>query len=761
VKRTAHLKTFLSLQVGLQPLLSALAVGIVLVLLALFGRFLLTDKYELPILTAVADRKDLGNPNRLPSENIVVEGFYPTETNGTDSFRWTGARARLYLPQVAVPQKVQLEVIGAYPPGTPSPIVRILYNGQELTQQLLPNTWTTIEVQFPRLLELTTSSLEVVVDNPLPPRRDDRRVLGVAIKAGAVDVSKVAPPGLLLTIFGYGFALMLLLGWLGWSKQRGFVATLGSGILLIFYWYVEPFYATLLSGWIALIVALITLICLQPSRFFQPVARGYPALTYPKVLEKLPLALTKSAAFAVKTIPVAIISFFLFYIYGRSLDYGFFWDDYHIARPWTLEQVLGTLVGSWDPLNIEIPYYRPVTSATFALDWRIYDLSSWGYHMTNLLLYLLVTLLLYKFLRRIELHLLGALVAALLFIVMPNNVATANWISQRSDSLAVLFGLAGLLALDTYWRVTTTTLLGKQEHTQVSKARKGLWLALAYGGLVLALCSKEVAVAFAPIFVLYNWLRGGGLLLQSGSNNSVVQSMRLIIQAKIRQSWREVLIASLPAVGVLGFYFWWRNLVLPPVPPSPLEGIEYLKAVWFGYYSGVYQSFYRLDNLLSLQAAPWFTLSLLLLMSVGVLTLQASNGVRITFWLGLGWLLLGCLPLSLLGASYSVTARVLFLPEVGFAMLIGAFVAGLVELIKLWAGNWRMVIVGTILVLLIILPYNGLVETNWRAQKDYAPYSVNTLRWDKWVLDNWKGKILDVHYQFLQEKIRQNEQQAK
>jgi len=88
-------------------------------------------------------------------------------------------------------------------------------------------------------------------------------------------------------------------------------------------------------------------------------------------------------------------------------------------------------------------YYRPLTSASFILDHRLWDHGVWGsntfgYHLTNLLLHVLTTAILLPVLllafrsRRI------ALCGSLLFAVQPAQVSSVAWIGGRTDSLCTL-----------------------------------------------------------------------------------------------------------------------------------------------------------------------------------------------------------------------------------------------------------------------------------------------------------------------------------
>lgn len=83
-------------------------------------------------------------------------------------------------------------------------------------------------------------------------------------------------------------------------------------------------------------------------------------------------------------------------------------------------------------------YYRPVTSLTFALDYRIWGLDPFGYHLTDLVLQGLACLALFLFLRALcGTHAAG--IGTILFVTHPLLTEVVPVIARRQDVLAGLF----------------------------------------------------------------------------------------------------------------------------------------------------------------------------------------------------------------------------------------------------------------------------------------------------------------------------------
>jgi tetratricopeptide (TPR) repeat protein len=96
--------------------------------------------------------------------------------------------------------------------------------------------------------------------------------------------------------------------------------------------------------------------------------------------------------------------------------------------------------------------WHPLTWVSLQLDALLFGTHAWGYHLTNLLLHLLATLLLFGVLRYLTGAVWrGALVAAL-FAVHPLHVESVAWVSERKDVLSAVFWMLTLWAYAWYTR---------------------------------------------------------------------------------------------------------------------------------------------------------------------------------------------------------------------------------------------------------------------------------------------------------------------
>lgn len=150
---------------------------------------------------------------------------------------------------------------------------------------------------------------------------------------------------------------------------------------------------------------------------------------------------------------LAIISFL---VYCRSIAFGFSpLDDYMLIvkrLDWLLTGPLSEIFtkgvfktdGGSD-------YYRPLLVLTFITDAWIAKGQPWMFHLTNILLHCLATIMLYLFLKEFISD-KKSFVFALLFAAHPVLVHAVAWIPGRNDSLLAIFSLASMIFLLRYMR---------------------------------------------------------------------------------------------------------------------------------------------------------------------------------------------------------------------------------------------------------------------------------------------------------------------
>ena len=208
------------------------------------------------------------------------------------------------------------------------------------------------------------------------------------------------------------------------------------------------------------------------------------------------LRLNRSSQFVPLLLPFVAV---LVFANGLSAQLLRFWDDnrYVTENPYLLSLNFANL---WAMLTrFYFANYAPVVLLSFAMDYRVWGLQPFGYHLTSLLLHALNVVLAYAVARRLLGSRSGALVAALVFALHPLQVEAVVWVAGRKTLLCSSFALLALLC---YMRsgVASVTSSGRNSSQLLGTS----WLLLA-----LALLCKASVVGMPAIFATYDrlWLR--------------------------------------------------------------------------------------------------------------------------------------------------------------------------------------------------------------------------------------------------------------
>jgi hypothetical protein len=138
---------------------------------------------------------------------------------------------------------------------------------------------------------------------------------------------------------------------------------------------------------------------------------------------------------------VAVILFFP----TTSFDFQVTWDDgaYVLNNPHITGFTLANLISLFDRPYVGL--YNPVQMLTYMVDYKVWGLNPFGYHLSNVLIHSANVVLAFFVLHRLTGEFMLAFFAALMFAVHPLNVENIAWIAERKTLVSAFFVLASLL----------------------------------------------------------------------------------------------------------------------------------------------------------------------------------------------------------------------------------------------------------------------------------------------------------------------------
>lgn len=384
-------------------------------------------------------------------------------------------------------------------------------------------------------------------------------------------------------------------------------------------------------------------------------------------------------------------------VYVDSLSYQFVWDDvWTVVTNQKLQDLRNLAQFFREDLTtltsgaIEGKYYRPVMATSLAVDATLWGLNPAAFHLTNILLHVAVTFLVARLLRAWGAGRDTALLAALLFGIHPVHVEVVTFVTQRLD----LWLSIGVLAC----------LLSYRRSGEPGR-RRITWYLAALGAQALALFSKEVAVTLPALLILSDALVSASRGHPAG-----------------REAWRRAVIRSLPFWAMTVTFVIFRLPTLQQLTGNRLNGFELWRRlpgasetlaryVWMLLVPTHMQPLYDLLRPTSFLAL-WPMLGLL--SGAGLLALllwwwQRHPLLAFT----VAWLIFTMIPVvDIVPLSFremGLADRYLYLPSVGFSILLALGLTRLMGPITGGSSPWRRRVAWTALIFLLILyPYHLL-----------------------------------------------------
>jgi len=398
-----------------------------------------------------------------------------------------------------------------------------------------------------------------------------------------------------------------------------------------------------------------------------------------------------------------------------------------------------------------IPLYRPLTSTTYLVDYMVYGLRPYGFHITNIILHALATGLIV-----IMIYFLGgttatSLIAGLLFASHPVHTESVSWIVGRAELLACIACFSCIIFWTRY----------RKEGTRID-----LVFCLIF--YFLGMASKEIAAPLPAVLL-------AGDLLGLFSSKDSVRRYHLFSGQSIKS-----LAPYLLLLVVFILYACVRISVLGRFGGSTVEQIlhtapSYVR--WFTAISsiGKYAQLLILPVELRIDYGDFKIFSFLdwrfLLgscVTIGLILLVIKKYRRrpaYCFWAS--WFLIFVFPVTNIIFQLGVTLaeRFLYIPSASICALVGILTAKLFE--KYRFPSTRKLLFSVLVLMLVACSYKTIernrdwqdTERFWRKAVEQSPNSAKMLyNLSHYILKNknsWESpEVLDEAEQLLRSAVR-------
>ncbi len=347
-------------------------------------------------------------------------------------------------------------------------------------------------------------------------------------------------------------------------------------------------------------------------------------------------------------IKAALLLFFLsIVIYSNSLGGAFIYDDeYFVVKNINirnLENIPSFFTSSTAVAFSELSQdvYRPITAASYALDFSLWKLNTFGYHLVNVIFHSMNAVLVFLIFLVIFGDVFTAFCAGALFAVHPVGTAAVSWISGRSSVLFLFFYLTALL----YY------ILSRKKE----KGRHSFYLPASLILYTFSLFSKEMAVTLPFILIAYDIHFG----TPEPFRKKVYRYLPYFILTALFIAIRALVLQRVSQCGWWGGNPYYTFLTMLQVL------VEYIKLLLAPvnlcafYVTNIYTSIADTKVIFSLFILGAIFLSL-------PFVFRRQRGISFGIW----WFFITLLPVSNIVPLRALMAeRFLYLPAIGFCLI--------------------------------------------------------------------------------------------
>ncbi len=326
-------------------------------------------------------------------------------------------------------------------------------------------------------------------------------------------------------------------------------------------------------------------------------------------------------------------------------DYAYVKDNGHIR--------LGIIPDGirWAFSTRYLDLWHPLLWLSLMFDYQLYSLNPGGYHVTNLILHILSTLLLFWLFHRMTGALWRSAFVAAFFALHPLHVESVAWISERKDVLSAFF-----------WMLTLCLYV---YYTEKPVIRRYLLVVFSF---VCALMSKPMVVTLPVIMMLLDYWPLNRF--ETKKDHPVLWQVKEKLPFFLLSAVLVIIILSTPSNNL-------PRKILPPdvrIANVPIAFVTYLGKTFWPNDLAIYYPF-------PTQVPLWQVLGATLLITViSIIVIVMSKRLPYLF---VGWLWFATAIAPVIGiiqlSGYAMADHYHYIPSIGIAMMLAWGVSSFTE----------------------------------------------------------------------------------
>lgn len=429
------------------------------------------------------------------------------------------------------------------------------------------------------------------------------------------------------------------------------------------------------------------------------------------------VSLSKTVIFTQARIRFLICVFLLFAtlaIYLQTTSFSFaglddgvyIYKNFHVQRGLTLQNI------AW-AFSFHCCNWHPLTWLSHMLDCQLYGLNPAGHHLTNVLLHIANSILLFLLLVRLTGYTWRSAFAAALFALHPLHVESVAWAAERKDVLSTLFMFLTILA---YSRYTAKRSIGRYITVVITYA--------------LGLMAKPMLVSLPIVLLLLDYwpIRSKNCL-----SKLIIEKIPLFTMAGA--SCIVTLLAQNAGGAVRSFDTFPMSIRIANM------FVAYMTYIWKMLWP---------SNLSFLYPHPGKYIPLWLTafcaVSLAIITILAIRNARKLPYIIVGWLWYVVIALPVIGliqvGGQAIADRYTYVPIIGLFIIISWLIPDLLSRLSLSASLRSVLLAVPAGVVIVLLIMTSRIQTGyWRSSETLYTHAFQATHGD-YTIRCWMADLL-------------------